>query len=95
MKGTTEQETKILCRSRKQNRMYVFLPSLATIISPSQPNLSLVAPEAMLRDLTEYITKTGEFADARGGFGEIWKCILQVDQGPINVCLQCSFYPLV
>ncbi|KAJ8589883.1 kinase-like protein [Rhizopogon salebrosus TDB-379] len=64
--------------------------SLAAMISPSQPNLSLVAPEAMLRDLTEYITKTGEFADARGGFGEIWKCIFQVDQGSINVWINVA-----
>jgi hypothetical protein len=43
----------------------------------------------MLRDLTEYISKTGKFPDARGGFGEVWKCICQTDEGPIDVCLQC------
>jgi hypothetical protein len=69
--------------------------SLATIISPSQSHLPLVAPEGMLRDLTEYISKTREFPDARGAFGDIWKCIFQTDQGPIYVCLQCSFYLLV
>jgi hypothetical protein len=49
----------------------------------------------MLRDLTKYISKTEGFPHARGGFGEIWKCIFRTDEGPIYVCLQCYFYPLV
>jgi hypothetical protein len=67
--------------------MYFYPLSLATVISPSQSHLPLVAPEATLRDLTEYIRKTGEFPIARGAFGDIWKCTFQVDQEPNNfVC---------
>ena len=44
--------------------------------------------EANLQDLTGLITKVGDFAVARGGFGEIWKCIYQTDLGPIDVRLQ-------
>lgn len=28
-----------------------------------------------------FITKTGNYPVARGGFGEIWKCIYKTDQG--------------
>jgi hypothetical protein len=35
----------------------------------------------------KYITRVGSYAIARGGFGEIWKCIYQTDRGPINVRL--------
>ncbi|KAG1734992.1 kinase-like domain-containing protein [Suillus lakei] len=31
-------------------------------------------PEAMLQDLSRYITKDDDYPAARGGFGEIWKC---------------------
>jgi len=51
----------------------------------------LLAPTgAILRDLTTSITKGGSHPVARGGFGEIWKCTYQTDQGPINV--RCHFF---
>jgi serine/threonine protein kinase len=75
--------------------MCFYTLSIATIISPSQSHLPLVAPEAMPRDLTKYITKTSEFYHIRGALSEVWKCILKTDQGSIDVCLQCFFYPLV
>jgi serine/threonine protein kinase len=46
----------------------------------------------VLQDLTEYITKTGDYPVARGGFGEIWKCTYQTDRGPIPV-RTISFLP--
>ncbi|KAG1802997.1 kinase-like domain-containing protein [Suillus variegatus] len=33
-----------------------------------------LSAEVMLQDLSEYITKDGDYPIARGGFGEIWKC---------------------
>jgi len=41
--------------------------------------------EVILQDLTASITKTGEFPVARGGFGEVWKCIYQTHGGPTDV----------
>jgi serine/threonine protein kinase len=48
---------------------------------------SSVTP-VVLQDLTEYITKTGDYPVARGGFGEIWKCTYQTDRGPIPVAVK-------
>jgi hypothetical protein len=45
--------------------------------------------EAVLQDLSQYITKDGDYPVARGGFGEIWKCTYHIDQRSIKVCLQC------
>jgi len=39
----------------------------------------------LLQDLTNYITKIHDHPVARGGFGEIWKCIHTTDQGPVTV----------
>ena len=47
----------------------------------------------MLQDLTTLITKVGDHPVARGGFGDVWKCIYQTDQGPIDVRLH--FFLLV
>ncbi|KAG1779930.1 kinase-like domain-containing protein [Suillus placidus] len=43
---------------------------------------------AMLQDLTESITKTGNYPVARGGFGEIWKCTYRTERGPIAVAVK-------
>jgi len=48
---------------------------------------SSVPAEAILQDLTGLITKVGDFAVARGGFGEVWKCIYQTNLGPTDVRL--------
>ena len=39
----------------------------------------------LLRDLAKYITKIHDYPTARGGFGEIWKCMHITDQGPVTV----------
>ncbi|OAX42759.1 WD40 repeat-like protein [Rhizopogon vinicolor AM-OR11-026] len=44
--------------------------------------------EVALRDLTASITKVGNFPVARGGFGEVWKCIHQTDHGPTDVAVK-------
>ncbi|OAX35360.1 kinase-like protein [Rhizopogon vinicolor AM-OR11-026] len=49
---------------------------------------SSVPSGATLPDLTKLITKAGDYAVARGGFGDIWKCIYQTDQGPIDVAVK-------
>jgi len=49
---------------------------------------SSVPPEEMVQDLTAYISKDHDSAVARGGFGEIWKCIYHADWGQVNVRLQ-------
>ena len=46
---------------------------------------SSVPAEVILQDLTASITKTGEFPVARGGFGEVWKCIYHADGRPTDV----------
>ncbi|KAG2143615.1 kinase-like domain-containing protein [Suillus clintonianus] len=45
-------------------------------------------PEARLQNLTEYITKDGDYPVARGGFGEIWKCTYHNDQTSIKVAVK-------
>jgi len=65
---------------------------MMTIVSHFQYH-SPVAHEPTLQDLMPFITKVGNYPVARGGFGEIWKCIYETDRGPINVCLWCIFRP--
>jgi hypothetical protein len=61
----------------------------ATLSSPA----SVVSDvSVLLQDLTGYITKVGDHPVARGGFGEIWRCIYSTDQGQILVRFQCCFY---
>ncbi|OJA16900.1 hypothetical protein AZE42_10016 [Rhizopogon vesiculosus] len=45
----------------------------------------------MLKDLVGSITKVGNYPVARGGFGEIWKCTHETDQGTIMVRLWFRF----
>ncbi|KAG2141626.1 kinase-like domain-containing protein [Suillus cothurnatus] len=44
--------------------------------------------EAVLQDLSQYITKDGDYPVARGGFGEIWKCTYHIDQRSIKVAVK-------
>lgn len=44
-------------------------------------------PEAILPNLTGYVTKDDNYPAARGGFGEIWKCTYYNDRRPIKVRL--------
>ncbi|KAG1885363.1 kinase-like domain-containing protein [Suillus fuscotomentosus] len=43
---------------------------------------------AALDDLTPHITKTAEYPVARGGFGEVWKCIFRTNKGPVKVAVK-------
>ncbi|KAG2138078.1 kinase-like domain-containing protein [Suillus bovinus] len=45
-------------------------------------------PESMLQDLSKYITKDGDYPIARGGFGEIWKCTLNIDRNSVKVAVK-------
>jgi hypothetical protein len=45
-------------------------------------------PQQDMLDLTVSVTKVGDFPAARGGFGEVWKCIHQTNRGPTDVRLQ-------
>ncbi|OAX41300.1 kinase-like protein [Rhizopogon vinicolor AM-OR11-026] len=49
---------------------------------------SPLGPEAMLKDLIGSITKVEDYPVARGGFGEIWKCIHETDLGPVLVAVK-------
>jgi hypothetical protein len=49
-------------------------------------------PEAMLQNLTGYITKDEYYPTARGGFGEIWKCTFHINRRSVKVSLQCLFF---
>jgi len=62
-------------------------PLLSSVQPELHSNLSM-PPEAMLQDLTEYITKDEEYPAARGGFGEIWKCTYQSDQRLMKVAVK-------
>ncbi|KAG2143611.1 kinase-like domain-containing protein [Suillus clintonianus] len=42
----------------------------------------------MLQNLTEYITKDGDWPVTRGGFGEIWKCTYSIDRRLIKVAVK-------
>jgi hypothetical protein len=46
----------------------------------------------LLHDLTKYITKIHDHPVARGGFGDMWKCIHITDHGPVTVSFQYCFY---
>jgi hypothetical protein len=69
---------------------------VAQVISDEFDSLSSSANgsdvSVLLQDLTQYITKVGDYAVARGGFGEIWRCIYSTDQGLVPVRFQCCFY---
>ncbi|KAG2073651.1 kinase-like protein [Suillus decipiens] len=45
-------------------------------------------PKATLQDLSEFITKDGDYPVARGGFGEIWKCTFDIGRGSVKVAVK-------
>lgn len=48
---------------------------------------------AGLKDLTPNIEKLEEYPVARGGFGEIWRCIYRTNKGPVDVAVKTvQFY---
>jgi hypothetical protein len=67
------------------------LPSSFHTHSARKDELGNFAPEAMLQDLSEYITTDEKYPVARGGFGDIWKCTLRTDGRSAKVRLQCCF----
>ncbi|KAG1794073.1 kinase-like domain-containing protein [Suillus subaureus] len=67
------------------------LPSssyMYTAFSARNHELHGLPPEAMLQNLTRYITKDEYYPTARGGFGEIWKCTYQIDRRSIKVAVK-------
>ncbi|KAG2115765.1 kinase-like domain-containing protein [Suillus discolor] len=59
-----------------------------TVTSAHHDKLHYLPPEAMLQNLTGYITKDEEYPVARGGFGEIWKCTFYTNRRPIKVAVK-------
>ncbi|KAG1806415.1 kinase-like domain-containing protein [Suillus plorans] len=59
-----------------------------TVSSARHDELHDLPPEAMLQNLTGYITKDEEYPVARGGFGEIWKCTFYTNHRPIKVAVK-------
>ncbi|KAG1843272.1 kinase-like domain-containing protein [Suillus subalutaceus] len=59
---------------------------------PAQPKInaheSNFPPEAMLQDLSKYITKNGDYPVARGGFGEVWKCTYLINRRSTKVAVK-------
>ncbi|KAG2361624.1 hypothetical protein BDR07DRAFT_1409151 [Suillus spraguei] len=65
------------------------LPSSSHAHTVSSRNVKANLPlEAMLQDLSRYITKDGEYPAARGGFGEIWKCTFGIDHSSVKVAVK-------
>ncbi|OAX37489.1 WD40 repeat-like protein [Rhizopogon vinicolor AM-OR11-026] len=46
------------------------------------------ANDPILQDLSGYITKVEDYPVARGGFGEIWKCLYHTDSGTTKVAVK-------
>ncbi|KIK40073.1 hypothetical protein CY34DRAFT_807560 [Suillus luteus UH-Slu-Lm8-n1] len=44
--------------------------------------------ESKLHNLSNYITKDGNYPVARGGFGEIWKCTFRTDRRSVKVAVK-------
>ncbi|KAG1731193.1 kinase-like domain-containing protein [Suillus paluster] len=44
-------------------------------------------------DLTECITRTSDFYTAAGGFGDVWRCMLQTDETQIVVAVKVIRFP--
>ncbi|KAG2036653.1 kinase-like domain-containing protein [Suillus americanus] len=59
-----------------------------TIFSARNVESDDLPPEATLQDLSKYITKDGDYPVARGGFGEIWKCIYHKDHSSVKVAVK-------
>ncbi|OAX30611.1 kinase-like protein, partial [Rhizopogon vinicolor AM-OR11-026] len=62
-------------------------PQNSFVYGESDSHLSFPV-EVTLRNLTASITKVGNFPVARGGFGEVWKCIHHTDHGPTDVAVK-------
>jgi hypothetical protein len=61
--------------------------------SPVQEELSPVHREIIVNvpDLTGRITKEGDYPTARGGFADVWKCVLRSPRDECNVsCYLCK-----
>ncbi|KAG2341783.1 kinase-like protein [Suillus weaverae] len=59
-----------------------------TVFSARKVEPDDLPPEAMLKDLSNDITKDGDYPIARGGFGEIWKCTYHIDRTSIKVAVK-------
>ncbi|KAG1870956.1 kinase-like domain-containing protein [Suillus tomentosus] len=68
-----------------------FLPSssnIHTVFSARNVEPDDFSLEAMLQDLSKYITKEGDYPVTRGGFGEIWKSTLHIDRSSVKVAVK-------
>jgi hypothetical protein len=79
-----------LPRLRPDPRQLLSSSHKHTVFTAGNNELDDLSHETMLQDLSEYITKDGDYAITRGGFGEIWKCTFHIDRTSVKVRLQCS-----
>jgi hypothetical protein len=75
---------------RPDPRQLLSSSDIHTVFTAGDNELDNLSHETMLRDLSKYITKDGDYAITRGGFGEIWKCTFHIDRTSVKVRLQCS-----
>lgn len=58
-----------------------------------QADLSPVHKEVIIKvpDLTGKITREGDYPAGRGGFADVWKCVLrtQTDESNVSCCVRC------
>ncbi|KAG2030107.1 kinase-like domain-containing protein [Suillus americanus] len=67
--------------------------AMPTVHTEDDMEVGLPEWNAGLKDLTPDIKKSGEYPIARGGFGEIWKCIYRTNKGPVDVAVKTvQFY---
>ncbi|KAG1857439.1 kinase-like domain-containing protein [Suillus subluteus] len=59
-----------------------------TVLSACNDEPHDLPPEAVLQNLTGYITKDEDYPTARGGFGEIWKCTYHIDRRSVKVAVK-------
>ncbi|KAG1794679.1 kinase-like domain-containing protein [Suillus plorans] len=59
-----------------------------TVSSARSVESDALPPEATLKDLTKHIIKDGNYPVARGGFGEIWKSTLHIDDSSVKVAVK-------
>ncbi|KAG1859333.1 hypothetical protein DFJ58DRAFT_726361 [Suillus subalutaceus] len=59
-----------------------------TVFSARNDEPHDLPPEAILQNLTGYITKDEDYPTAHGGIGEIWKCTYHIDRRSIKVTVK-------
>ncbi|KAG2742684.1 kinase-like protein [Suillus brevipes Sb2] len=77
-----------LPRLRPDPRQLLSSSHIHTVFTAGNNELDDLSHETMLQDLSTYITKDGDYAIARGGFGEIWKCTFHIDRTSVKVAVK-------